>query len=95
MEVEELSASDILIRKWFSRTFRASIATFLSFQLFDFLFNPIWMHGYLWTLNQPADVDLSSQSSGILVERQLNVSSHFERIFVSIASVIAVAFVLK
>ena len=48
MEVEELSAEDFFARKWLERGYRAAVATFLSYQLFDFLFSPIWMHGYLW-----------------------------------------------
>lgn len=28
--------------------FRIILATFCSNQIFDFLFNPIWMHGYIW-----------------------------------------------
>jgi hypothetical protein len=47
-DVEEVSEPEQKVRQWLEFFYRFVMAVFLSCQLFDFLFNPIWMHGYLW-----------------------------------------------
>jgi len=46
------------------------LAVFVSGHVFDFLFSSIWMHGYVWSLNQRVDLDLSEKSAGAIVEHQ-------------------------
>lgn len=36
------------VRQQLRFLYRFAVAVFLSAHLFDFLFNPIWMHGYIW-----------------------------------------------
>lgn len=47
-DVEEISVCEHKIRQWLEFFYRFAMAIFISCQLFDFLFSPIWMHGYLW-----------------------------------------------
>uniref|UniRef100_A0A183BWB0 4-hydroxybenzoate transporter n=1 Tax=Globodera pallida TaxID=36090 RepID=A0A183BWB0_GLOPA len=49
-----IGARELSFRRALCFAFRLCVATFLSAQLWDFLFSPIWMHGYLWALNQHA-----------------------------------------
>ncbi|KAE9548488.1 hypothetical protein FO519_008304 [Halicephalobus sp. NKZ332] len=53
------------------------------------------MHGYLWSLNQPSDVDLADKSAGFIVDRQLAKVSNFERVLHSILAVFGVCLVLN
>uniref|UniRef100_A0A7E4V1S1 Exosortase/archaeosortase family protein n=1 Tax=Panagrellus redivivus TaxID=6233 RepID=A0A7E4V1S1_PANRE len=79
-EPEILSPTEVKFRKIASIAYRFVLATIISFQWYDFLFNPIWMHGYLWSLNQPIDVDLSDKSAGFIVDRQLGQCGINERV---------------
>lgn len=45
---EWISPSEQIVRRTIELIFRFSFGTFISAHIFDFLFNPIWMHGYLW-----------------------------------------------
>jgi hypothetical protein len=47
-DVEEISDTEEKVRKWLEFLYRFAMAVFISCHLFDFLFSPIWMHGYLW-----------------------------------------------
>uniref|UniRef100_A0A914D7W8 Transmembrane protein n=1 Tax=Acrobeloides nanus TaxID=290746 RepID=A0A914D7W8_9BILA len=53
------------------------------------------MHGYLWSLNQPIDIDLSDKAAGVIVEHQLGKCGFGERFFVAVLSVFAVILVLR
>ncbi|KAI1727772.1 hypothetical protein Ddc_05089 [Ditylenchus destructor] len=76
-------------------SYRFAFAVFLSAQMFDFLFNPVWMHGYIWALNLKLDVDLSDKSAGVILDHQLSVVTYSERLFHAIISTIAVIVVLR
>lgn len=47
---EWISPAEVKARRAIEFGFRFGFSIFLSAQIFDFLFNPIWMHGYLWYL---------------------------------------------
>uniref|UniRef100_A0AC35U9T3 Transmembrane protein n=1 Tax=Rhabditophanes sp. KR3021 TaxID=114890 RepID=A0AC35U9T3_9BILA len=65
-------------------TFRFIWSSFLIGHLFDFMFSAIWMHGYVWALNQYIDIDLSEKSTVVIVEHHLKVVGIKERILHSI-----------
>uniref|UniRef100_A0A1I8EA92 Uncharacterized protein n=1 Tax=Wuchereria bancrofti TaxID=6293 RepID=A0A1I8EA92_WUCBA len=60
---EEVSPTEAIIRRRINFSFRLLIASFSSYQIFDFLFSPIWIHGYIWSLNQKVDLELSTKSA--------------------------------
>ncbi|VDL80628.1 unnamed protein product [Nippostrongylus brasiliensis] len=66
-----LSPSDLRIRRLLSIGYRFAVAVFVTCHLFDFLFSSIWMHGYIWSLNLPIDLDMSDKSAGAIVYHQL------------------------
>uniref|UniRef100_A0A0K0D953 Ion_trans domain-containing protein n=1 Tax=Angiostrongylus cantonensis TaxID=6313 RepID=A0A0K0D953_ANGCA len=70
-DVSSLSVSERLIRRMLSVAYRLAFAVFVSAHLFDFLFSSIWMHGYIWSLNLPIDMDMSDKSAGAIVYHQL------------------------
>ncbi|VDK45552.1 unnamed protein product [Gongylonema pulchrum] len=81
---EEVAEKEAVIRQRVDFFLRLSFASFFSCQTFDFLFSPIWMHGYIWSLNQKAELDLSTKSAGAIVEHQLTACGYSERVFLSI-----------
>uniref|UniRef100_A0A0M3I3H4 Transmembrane protein n=1 Tax=Ascaris lumbricoides TaxID=6252 RepID=A0A0M3I3H4_ASCLU len=80
---EEISFDEQKIRDKFNFIFRLLIACFLSYQILDFLFSPIWMHGYIWSLNQKLEIEMSTMTAGAIVEHHLSKCGHAERIFLS------------
>lgn len=105
---DEITEDERNFRIWLNRGYRFLLAVFFSFMLFDFLFSPLWMHGYLWqvfhefriqkhfrSLNQPIDVDLADKSAGFISDRQLEYASFSERVFHSILSVLTVCLILR
>jgi len=70
MEDEVVSTSERRLRGLFETGYRLALAVFVSAHVFDFLFSSIWMHGYVWSLNQRVDLDLSEKSAGAIVEHQ-------------------------
>ncbi|VDN41231.1 unnamed protein product [Gongylonema pulchrum] len=75
---EEVAEKEAVIRQRVDFFLRLSFASFFSCQTFDFLFSPIWMHG---SLNQKAELELSTKSAGAIVEHQLTVCGYSERDF--------------
>lgn len=47
-EEEEVSEPEQCTRRVLEFSYRFAMAVFISCHLFEFLFSPIWMHGYLW-----------------------------------------------
>jgi hypothetical protein len=92
---EELSESERSIRRGLEFSYRFVLAVFLSCQLFDFLFSPIWMHGYLWSLNLPIEMDMSDKSAGFILDHQLEQVGYLERLLHSILGVCGVVVVLR
>lgn len=45
---ERITVLEYELRKLIELFYRFLFSVFLSAHLFDFLFNPIWMHGYIW-----------------------------------------------
>lgn len=45
---EIISLNEFRLRKFAEFVYRFLFSVFLSAHLFDFFFNPIWMHGYIW-----------------------------------------------
>ncbi|VDM55828.1 unnamed protein product [Angiostrongylus costaricensis] len=70
-DLSSLSVSERRIRRMLSVAYRLALAVFVSAHLFDFLFSSIWMHGYIWSLNLPIDMDMSDKSAGAIVYHQL------------------------
>ncbi|VDO85588.1 unnamed protein product [Heligmosomoides polygyrus] len=66
-----LGPSELRIRRVLSIGYRFAVAIFVTTHLFDFLFSSIWMHGYIWSLNLPIDLDMSDKSAGAIVYHQL------------------------
>jgi hypothetical protein len=69
-EEEEVSRGEQSVRGLVESGYRFALAIFVSAHVFDFLFSSIWMHGYVWSLNQRVDLDLSEKSAGAIVEHQ-------------------------
>ncbi|VDM71202.1 unnamed protein product, partial [Strongylus vulgaris] len=66
-----VSAFERKIRRLLSFAYRLSVSIFVTVHLFDFLFSSVWMHGYIWSLNLPIDLDMSDKSAGAIVYHQL------------------------
>ncbi|KIH44587.1 hypothetical protein ANCDUO_25387 [Ancylostoma duodenale] len=66
-----VSPSERRLRKLLALSYRLSVSVFLTAHLFDFLFSSVWMHGYIWSLNLPIDLDMSDKSAGAIVYHQL------------------------
>ncbi|KAM3718544.1 Uncharacterized protein ACO02O_10503 [Dirofilaria immitis] len=47
------------------------------------MFSPIWIHGYIWSLNQKIDLELSTKSAGDILQHQLSICGYLERIIYS------------
>uniref|UniRef100_A0A8R1EN49 Transmembrane protein n=1 Tax=Caenorhabditis japonica TaxID=281687 RepID=A0A8R1EN49_CAEJA len=90
----EIGPFEQKIRNILSLIFRVSLAVFTVSHLFDFMFSSIWMHGYVWSLNLPIDLDMTDKPAGALVRHQLDEMGHFERIIQSVAIVIVIAMLL-
>jgi len=67
---EAISPGEQRMRSVVETGYRLALAIFVSGHVFDFLFSSIWMHGYVWSLNQRVDLDLSEKSAGAIVEHQ-------------------------
>ncbi|CAI2346356.1 unnamed protein product [Caenorhabditis sp. 36 PRJEB53466] len=89
-----LSPFELKMRHLLSLTFRFVLAVFTVSHLFDFMFSSIWMHGYVWTLNLPIDLDMTDKPAGALVRHQLDNMGHFERTLQSVLIVLAVVMLL-
>uniref|UniRef100_A0A914I852 Transmembrane protein n=1 Tax=Globodera rostochiensis TaxID=31243 RepID=A0A914I852_GLORO len=78
-----IGARELSFRRALCFAFRLCVATFLSAQLWDFLFSPIWMHGYLWALNQHAVSEQGSmgadKSAISILDQQLAQVGLWER----------------
>ncbi|KAE9420866.1 hypothetical protein Angca_000607, partial [Angiostrongylus cantonensis] len=95
-DVSSLSVSERLIRRMLSVAYRLAFAVFVSAHLFDFLFSSIWMHGYIWSLNLPIDMDMSDKSAGAIVYHQLEQVwvTYGERLLLMLAKVVSIALLL-
>ncbi|VDM98604.1 unnamed protein product [Thelazia callipaeda] len=81
---EKVSPSEAVIRQYVNFCFRLLFAMFFSSQIFDFLFSPVWLHGYLWSLNQKIDIELNTKSAGEIFQHQLSICGYSERVVYSI-----------
>ncbi|KAJ1345536.1 hypothetical protein KIN20_000092 [Parelaphostrongylus tenuis] len=52
------------------------------------------MHGYIWSLNLPIDVDMSEKSAGAIVYHQLEQVGYRERLLLIVAQVASTALLL-
>uniref|UniRef100_A0A1I7ZEM9 Transmembrane protein n=2 Tax=Steinernema glaseri TaxID=37863 RepID=A0A1I7ZEM9_9BILA len=93
-ECEELSVFEQKARAVAQKCFRLAVAVFVSAQMFDFLFNSIWMHGYIWSLNQKVEMDMSERSAGAIVDHQLSKVGNVERLVISAVAALAVCLLL-
>ncbi|KAL6734207.1 hypothetical protein Aduo_004771 [Ancylostoma duodenale] len=89
-----VSPSEWRLRKLLALAYRLSVSVFLTAHLFDFLFSSVWMHGYIWSLNLPIDLDMSDKSAGAIVYHQLEQVSNKERIVLMAAKVLAITLLL-
>ncbi|KAI6197054.1 hypothetical protein M3Y94_01179600 [Aphelenchoides besseyi] len=92
---EELSGFERRLRHCLEFAYRFVLSIFVSCQLFDFLFSPIWMHGYLWCLNQPINLDMSDKTAGVILDHQLLRVGYLERLLHSVLGVCGVIIVMK
>ncbi|CAJ0963345.1 unnamed protein product, partial [Mesorhabditis belari] len=90
----EISRNEAVLRKIFGAFYRFIWAVFVSWQVNDFLYSPLWMHGYVWCLNLPVDTNMAEISAGPLVLQQLRACPELERIGHDALKVIAVAMLL-
>ncbi|KAK5986585.1 hypothetical protein GCK32_009457 [Trichostrongylus colubriformis] len=89
-----LSISERRIRRLLSIGYRLVVAIFVTAHLFDFLFSSVWMHGYIWSLNLPIDLDMSDKSAGAIVYHQLEQVGPIERLVLMTAKVLAIGLVM-
>lgn len=89
-----LGPSELRIRRVLSIGYRFAVAIFVTTHLFDFLFSSIWMHGYIWSLNLPIDLDMSDKSAGAIVYHQLEQVGNLERLCLMTAKVLAITLLL-
>ncbi|CAJ0608511.1 unnamed protein product [Cylicocyclus nassatus] len=82
------------IRKILAFAYRISVSIFATIHLFDFLFSSVWMHGYIWSLNLPIDLDMSDKSAGAIVYHQLEQVGNRERLCLMAAKVLAITTLL-
>ncbi|EFP07445.1 hypothetical protein GCK72_006322 [Caenorhabditis remanei] len=97
LEPEEegiVSPFELKVRHLLSLTFRFILAVFMASHLFDFMFSSIWMHGYVWTLNLPIDLDMTDKPAGALVRHQLDNMGNYERTIQAVLIVMAVVMLL-
>ncbi|EFO26929.1 hypothetical protein LOAG_01554 [Loa loa] len=80
---EEVSPIEAIIRNRINFCFRFLVALFFNYQTFDFMFSPVWIHGYIWSLNQKVDLELSTKSAGDIFQHQLSICGYSERIIYS------------
>lgn len=72
-------------------SYRFAVAVFVFFLIFDFLFSPVWLHGYVWSLNQNyTRADYAEEAEGQLLEYQMKLFPQWLR-FTSYA--VAVVFI--
>ncbi|GMT15562.1 hypothetical protein PFISCL1PPCAC_6859 [Pristionchus fissidentatus] len=76
---EELSGFERGVRTTIDRVYRFVLASFFAYHTFQFMFSPIWMHGYVWSLNLPIDLDMADKSAGLIVDHQLKQVCYLER----------------
>ncbi|CAL2032491.1 unnamed protein product [Caenorhabditis brenneri] len=88
------SPFEVKVRHFLSLIFRFILAVFMASHLFDFMFSSIWMHGYVWTLNLPIDLDMTDKPAGALVRHQLDNMGQFERNIQAVLIVLAVCMLL-
>ncbi|GMS87141.1 hypothetical protein PENTCL1PPCAC_9316, partial [Pristionchus entomophagus] len=74
-----LSGLERGVRRAIDRCYRFGLASFFAYYTFDFLFNPVWMHGYVWSLNLPIDLDMADKSAGLIVDHQVKQVGYAER----------------
>ncbi|KHJ92670.1 hypothetical protein OESDEN_07436 [Oesophagostomum dentatum] len=89
-----VSPSEQRIRRLLSLSYRFSVSVFVTLHLFDFLFSSVWMHGYIWSLNLPIDLDMSDKSAGAIVYHQMEQVGNNERIFLMTAKVLVITMLL-
>ncbi|KAK6734044.1 hypothetical protein RB195_017675 [Necator americanus] len=89
-----VSASERRVRRLLSLAYRLSMSVFVTAHLFDFLFSSVWMHGYIWSLNLPIDLDMSDKSAGAIVYHQLEQVGSKERVLLMSAKVLAITLLL-
>ncbi|VDD95584.1 unnamed protein product [Enterobius vermicularis] len=87
---EEVSDTEQKFRNVLNFMFRLIVASVFSYQCFTFLFSPLWMHGYIWALNQANDKEMNRKGAGAINAIQLQASSFRERICLSISLVLLV-----
>lgn len=54
--------------------YRFAVAVFIFFLIYDFIFSPVWLHGYVWALNQNyTRSDYAAEAEGQLLEYQMKL----------------------
>ncbi|XGW10457.1 hypothetical protein V3C99_012166 [Haemonchus contortus] len=89
-----LSPMERRVRRILSICYRLALAIFITAHIFDFLFSSVWMHGYIWSLNLPIDLDMSDKSAGAIVYHQLEQVGQIERLILMTGKVQAIALVM-
>jgi len=92
---EFITCRELRIRRVLEAIYRFCLSVFCSAHLFDFLFSPIWMHGYIWSLNNPLGVDLNEKSAGEILDMQLRSVGYGERLFHAVFSTLSVVIILR
>uniref|UniRef100_A0A7E4ZYS9 Transmembrane protein n=1 Tax=Panagrellus redivivus TaxID=6233 RepID=A0A7E4ZYS9_PANRE len=89
-EPEILSPFEIGARKVAETIYRIVFATLVSSLLFYFLYNPGWLHGYFWYMNQPVDVDFQLKRGSVFQDRQYAACVDNERFVHAFVKVLCV-----
>ncbi|MFH4983889.1 hypothetical protein AB6A40_010598 [Gnathostoma spinigerum] len=80
---ENVSRMENIYRRILSSLFRLLLSTFTSYILFEFLFSSVWMHGYVWSINQKIDFDFTRASAGDIIEHQMMACSFGQRVCIA------------
>ncbi|CAK5030129.1 unnamed protein product [Meloidogyne enterolobii] len=96
---EWISQREAHIRQIIIFIFRFALGIFFSAHLWDFMFNPIWMHGYLWSLNQPYLMEggdsLSEKSALDILEYQNKFYGPWHQMGYSLVSTLGTWLILR
>lgn len=61
-------------KRFLGSTYRFAVAIFVFYLIFDFIFSPVWLHGYVWSLNQNyTRSDYAEEAEGQLLEYQMRL----------------------
>lgn len=93
---ESLSSSEIFFRRCFEYGYRIALGTLSFYMFFDIMFSPLWLWGYVWSLNQNyTKQDIIDETDGYLVLYQFQLYPHAYRIVMGCLVTVAIYCCIK